>query len=194
MSFSSLWFLYRQHNSIWSIDYSYHIWNSWTIWSGSFTGKISVQRAQSLPMVRMVKSGERSYIERSWTMRGLILKRGSWGEAGEAWGTEGHIEIGSWRRVFRNQKSKCQTMDSDQTWLCRPLFKQCSVFCCYPKCKVLLLGYFPELFYLVYILQVLFSIHFHVVNFHFLQTGVHFSLDVLPSWADRGSCAHKCVC
>ena len=27
-----------------------------------------------------------------------------------------------------------------------------------------------------------------------LVTGVHFSLDVLPSWADRGSCAHKCVC
>ena len=26
------------------------------------------------------------------------------------------------------------------------------------------------------------------------DTGVHFSLDVLPSWADRGSCAHKCVC
>ena len=25
-------------------------------------------------------------------------------------------------------------------------------------------------------------------------TGVHFSLDVLLSWADRGSCAHKCVC
>ena len=25
-------------------------------------------------------------------------------------------------------------------------------------------------------------------------SGVHFSLDVLPSWADRGSCAHKCVC
>ena len=24
--------------------------------------------------------------------------------------------------------------------------------------------------------------------------GVHFSLDVLPSWADWGSCAHKCVC
>ena len=24
--------------------------------------------------------------------------------------------------------------------------------------------------------------------------GVHFLLDVLPSWADRGSCAHKCVC
>ena len=33
-------------------------------------------------MVRMVKN-ERSYIERSWTMRGLILKRGSWGEAGK---------------------------------------------------------------------------------------------------------------
>ena len=27
-----------------------------------------------------------------------------------------------------------------------------------------------------------------------LLPGVHFSLDVLPSWADRGSCAHKCVC
>ena len=26
------------------------------------------------------------------------------------------------------------------------------------------------------------------------KTGVHFSLDVLISWADRGSCAHKCVC
>ena len=26
------------------------------------------------------------------------------------------------------------------------------------------------------------------------ETGVHFSLDVLPSWADQGSCAHKCVC
>ena len=24
--------------------------------------------------------------------------------------------------------------------------------------------------------------------------GVHFSFDVLPSWADQGSCAHKCVC
>ena len=24
--------------------------------------------------------------------------------------------------------------------------------------------------------------------------GVHFSLSVLLSWADRGSCAHKCVC
>ena len=24
--------------------------------------------------------------------------------------------------------------------------------------------------------------------------GLHFSLDMLPSWADRGSCAHKCVC
>ena len=95
---------------------------------------ICVQGAQSVSMVRMVKNGERSYIERSWAMRGLILKRGSWGEAGEAWGTEGHIEIGSWmeslhwRRVF-NQKSKCQTMDSDQTWLCRPLFKQCSDVC-----------------------------------------------------------------
>ena len=27
-----------------------------------------------------------------------------------------------------------------------------------------------------------------------LAAGVHFSLDVLLSWADRGSCAHKCVC
>ena len=27
-----------------------------------------------------------------------------------------------------------------------------------------------------------------------LVPGVHFLLDVLPSWADRGSCAHKCVC
>ena len=25
------------------------------------------------------------------------------------------------------------------------------------------------------------------------SAGVHFSLDVLPSWDDRGSCAHKCV-
>ena len=25
-------------------------------------------------------------------------------------------------------------------------------------------------------------------------TGVHFLFDVLPSWADQGSCAHKCVC
>ena len=24
--------------------------------------------------------------------------------------------------------------------------------------------------------------------------GVHFSFDVLPFWADQGSCAHKCVC
>ena len=27
-----------------------------------------------------------------------------------------------------------------------------------------------------------------------LEAGVHFSFDVLPSWADQGSCAHKCVC
>ena len=27
-----------------------------------------------------------------------------------------------------------------------------------------------------------------------LGPGVHFSLGVLPSWADRGSCTHKCVC
>ena len=27
-----------------------------------------------------------------------------------------------------------------------------------------------------------------------VHSGLHFSLDVLPSWADRGSCAHKCVC
>ena len=26
------------------------------------------------------------------------------------------------------------------------------------------------------------------------RSGVHFSFDVLPSWADQGSCAHKCVC
>ena len=24
--------------------------------------------------------------------------------------------------------------------------------------------------------------------------GVHFSFEVLPSWADQGSCAYKCVC
>ena len=91
MSFSSLWFLCRQHNSIWSIDYSYHIWNSWTIWSGSFTGKISVQRAQSVPMVRMVKNGEResywkelnherTYIEKRFLRRsrGGLRHRGSY--------------------------------------------------------------------------------------------------------------------
>ena len=27
-----------------------------------------------------------------------------------------------------------------------------------------------------------------------VYTGLHFSFDVLPSWADQGSCAHKCVC
>ena len=26
------------------------------------------------------------------------------------------------------------------------------------------------------------------------ETGVHFSFDVLPSRADQGSCAHKCIC
>ena len=26
------------------------------------------------------------------------------------------------------------------------------------------------------------------------NSGVHFSFDVLPLWADQGSCAHKCVC
>ena len=26
------------------------------------------------------------------------------------------------------------------------------------------------------------------------EPGVHFLLDVLISWADRGSCAHKCIC
>ena len=150
-----VWTMLKKTALFWNdgFPYSYHIWNSWTIWSGSFTGKISVQRAQSLPMVRMVKSGERSYIERSWTMRGLILKRGSWGEAGKPEAQRVILRlVPGWRRVFRNQKSKCQTMDSDQTWLCRPLFKQCSVFCCYPKCNVLLLGNFLELFYLVYIL------------------------------------------
>ena len=28
----------------------------------------------------------------------------------------------------------------------------------------------------------------------YMLSGVHFSFDVLPSWADQGSCAHKCVC
>ena len=38
-------------------------------------------------------------------------------------------------------------------------------------------------------------IYFHLLSFEaYIQTGVHFSLDVLPSWADWGSCAHKCVC
>ena len=27
-----------------------------------------------------------------------------------------------------------------------------------------------------------------------LKSGGHFSFDMLPSWADQGSCAHKCVC
>ena len=31
-------------------------------------------------------------------------------------------------------------------------------------------------------------------DYHHHQSGVHFSLDVLLSWADRGSSAHKCVC
>ena len=30
---------------------------------------------------------------------------------------------------------------------------------------------------------------FHLSNLHW--TGVHFSFDVLPSWADQGSCAYK---
>ena len=40
----------------------------------------------------------------------------------------------------------------------------------------------------------------HALSFSFCQgchqchTGVHFSFYVLPSWADKGSCAHKCVC
>ena len=40
----------------------------------------------------------------------------------------------------------------------------------------------------------------HALSFSFCQgchqchTGVHFSFYVLPSWADQGSCAHKCVC
>ena len=28
----------------------------------------------------------------------------------------------------------------------------------------------------------------------YITSGVHFSFDVLSSWADQGSCAHKCVC
>ena len=40
----------------------------------------------------------------------------------------------------------------------------------------------------------------HLVSIGFVlwvfgsNPGVHFSFDVLPSWADHGSCAHKCVC
>ena len=32
------------------------------------------------------------------------------------------------------------------------------------------------------------------MTFHLSWPGVHFSFDVLPSWVDQGSCAHKCVC
>ena len=31
-------------------------------------------------------------------------------------------------------------------------------------------------------------------SFMTYTAGVHFSFDVLPSWSDQGSCAHKCVC
>ena len=30
-------------------------------------------------------------------------------------------------------------------------------------------------------------------SFPLLRPGVHFSFDVLTSWADQGSCAHKCI-
>ena len=33
--------------------------------------------------------------------------------------------------------------------------------------------------------------HFVISN---IWPGVHFSFDVFQSWADRGSCAHKCIC
>ena len=38
----------------------------------------------------------------------------------------------------------------------------------------------------------------HIIKYIFglfmFGPGVHFSFDVLPSWSDQGSCAHKCVC
>ena len=40
-------------------------------------------------------------------------------------------------------------------------------------------------------LQSTWSFKFRVPN---PPSGVHFSLEVLLSWADPGSCAHKCVC
>ena len=34
---------------------------------------------------------------------------------------------------------------------------------------------------------------FYYIGAKLSTAGVHFSFDVLPSWADQGSCAHKCV-